>query len=261
MRDFFFWTAWSMTTPKSYGAFHLLFTFIGLAVVIVVAYLLRNVSNKANRIILFSLGLFLVLTELYKQLFYYYVIGGETYVWWIFPFQLCSVPMYLCIFCGLCRNEKINNWLYEFMFAFNFFGGMVSFAEPSGLNHPYITLTLHAYLWHMLLIFIGFYLYFSKRACRNWKGYIKGIIVLIVMVVIAQIINVASKGYGGMNMFYISPYTVSPLFFFEDFYLAHGWVANMLLYLFGLIFAGAIIYYLFYLFRYLKSKRLIKNVR
>ena len=170
MKDFFMATAWTMETPKPYGLFHLLFTFIGLAVVIVVAFLLRKLNDKQNRIFLLCIGLFLLITEVYKQLFYYYVIGNNSYQWWIFPFQLCSVPMYLCIICACCKSEKFNSWLYEFMFAFNFFGGIITFIEPSGINHPYVTLTLHAYIWHLLLIFIGFYLYFSKRACRNWKG-------------------------------------------------------------------------------------------
>lgn len=259
MEKFFKWTAWEMQTPQAYGTFHLLFTFIGLAVAILVAFLLRKLNDKQNRIFLLCIGIFLILTEVYKQLFYYYVIGGGNYVWWVFPFQLCSVPMYLCVVCGLCKNERFNKYLYDFMFAFNFFGGIITFIEPSGINHPYITLTLHAYIWHMLLIFIGFYLYFSKRACTSWKGYFKGLGVLGVSVALAQIINLCLKGKGGANMFYISPYAGNALFFFGDFCNQHGWLANMCLYLFGLVLAGAIIYYLGYLIRYLTSRRKTKT--
>lgn len=248
-------TAWTMETPQAYGLFHLLFTFIGLAVVVVIAFLLRKLNDKQNRILLLCLGIFLLLTEVYKQLFYVFVIGQGSYVWWVFPFQLCSVPMYLCFICGFCKNEKFNSWLYEFMFAFNFFGGIITFIEPSGINHPYITLTLHAYIWHMLLIFIGFYLFFSKRACKNWKGYFKGLAVLGVLVVIAQIINVCMQGIGGANMFYISPYAGSNLAFFGEFYAQHGWLANMCLYLLGLVLAGAIIYYIGYLIRWLTQRQ------
>ena len=255
MEAFFKATAWTMETPQAYGTFHLLFTFIGLAVSITAAYFLRKLNDKQNRIFLLCLGLFLMLTELYKQLFYYYVMGGGNYVWWIFPFQLCSVPMYLCIICACCKNEKFNSWLYNFMFAFNLFGGMITFIEPSGINHPYITLTLHAYIWHMMLIFLGFYLYFSKRACNNWKGYLKGLAVLGIVTTLAQIANVISKGIGGFNMFYISPYNQSPLAFFSDFYAQNGWLANMCLYLFGLVLAGSVIYYTAYLIRWLIEKR------
>ncbi|MBE7075525.1 MAG: hypothetical protein E7375_00450 [Clostridiales bacterium] len=255
MENFIKWTAWEMQTPQAYGTFHLLFTFIGLAVVILLAFLLRKLNDKQNRIFLLFIGLFLILTEIYKQLFYYYVIGNGNYVWWIFPFQLCSVPMYLCIVCGLCKNEKFNKYLYDFMFAFNFFGGIITFIEPSGINHPYLMLTLHAYVWHMLLIFLGFYLYFSKRACVSWKGYLKGLSVLGVSVVVAQIINACLKGIDGANMFYISPYVGNQLVFFKDFYSHNGWLANMCLYLFGLVLAGAIIFYIGYLIRYLTLRK------
>lgn len=260
MKDFFNFTAWQMETPKPYGLFHLLFTILGLIVVCTVAFFLRKLNDKQNRILLLCIGIFLLLAELYKQFFYYYVVWGGSYRWWIFPFQLCSVPMYLCLICGFCKNEKFNKWLYEFMFAFNFFGGIITFIEPSGINHPYVTLTLHAYIWHLMLIFLGFYLYFSKRACTSWKGYLKGSAVFGITVVVAQIINVCLQGKDGATMFFISPYAPSSLFFFGDFYLQHGWLANMCLYLFGLVFAGALIYYIGYLIRWLRSKHLNKKL-
>ena len=33
----------------------------------------------------------------------------------------------------------------------------MALAEPSGLMHPYLLLTLHGFLWHFMLIFIGLY--------------------------------------------------------------------------------------------------------
>ena len=90
-------TAWGMEKPKAYGPFHLIFTFVGLAVCVLLAYLLRHTGKRGNKAVLLSVGIFLAVTELYKQLFYYYYIGDHTYQWWIFPFQLCSVPMYLCL--------------------------------------------------------------------------------------------------------------------------------------------------------------------
>ena len=97
MKNFFEMTAITMQTPKSYGLFHLSFVFIGLTLSIIGAYLLRNTNEKQNKIVLGCVGGFLAVTEIYKQLFYYYVIGNCSYQWWIFPFQLCSVPMYTCL--------------------------------------------------------------------------------------------------------------------------------------------------------------------
>ena len=260
MKEFIESTAITMNTPKPYGLFHLLFFFIGLAVSVVVAYLLRKTNEKQNKIVLGIVGGFLILTEVYKQLFYYYVMPpvGQ-YTWWIFPFQLCSLPMYLCIALLFIKNEKVKSFLYEFLFTINMFGGIVSFCEPSGLNHPYLSLTLHAYIWHMLLIFIGLYLYFSKRACITAKGYLKAIAVFGISCIVAQILNISLRNKPGLNMFYISPYVQSPLAVFSTFYAKYGWFVNMILYILALCIGSAIIYYLFYLFRKIKEKRTKKT--
>ena len=260
MEAFIKWTAWEMEKPQAYGTFHLLFSIIGLAVVVTLAFLLRNLSEKQNRIFLLIMGIVLLLFELYKQLFYYFVIGGGTYITWIIPFQLCSVPMYLCIICACCKNKKFNGWLYDFMFSINLFGGFIPLLEPSGLNHPYVTLTLHAYIWHLSLVFLGLYFFFSKRACTSWKGYFKGLAVFGVTIVIAQIINICTQGKDGCNMFYISPYANSPMAFFSDFNAKNGWVANMFLYLFAICLAGAIVYYTAFLIRWLYNRQKKKKV-
>ena len=243
MKKFLEWTAWPMTPPKSYGLFHILFVLIGFTIVIVGAWFLRKTNSKQNRIVLLSVGLFLIITEIYKQLFYFFVINNGSYQWSIFPFQVCSVPMYLCIICACSKNEKFNTVLYNFLFAFNFLGGAIAFTEPSGLNHPYWTLTLHAYVWHVMLVFLGFYLLFSGRAANHWLDYIKSSSVLGVCAVLAQIFNVSFHKLGFITMFFISPYYSNNLAFFDNFYKTHGWVANMFLFLFALLLGSAIIFY------------------
>lgn len=96
---FFQATAWTMDTPKPYGAFHLVLTVLGVSLSIFLARKFSFPERKAGPdTILFLCGLFLGLTELYKQGFIYYIENGRTYDWWYFPFQLCSVPMYLGLF-------------------------------------------------------------------------------------------------------------------------------------------------------------------
>jgi len=247
MKAFLHWTAWTMEKPASYGAFHLLATAVLLAVVIAAAWALRNADDRRNRIILGTVGFFLLVTEVYKIAFHMVVDPYDWGFWGTFPFQLCSVPMYLSIFCAFCRSEKINSWLCECMFAVNLFGGIMAFIEPSGINHGYWTLTIHAYVWHMLLIFIGLYLYFSKRVCMDKHSYRKGIITYLASCAVAQIMNVIFAGK--INCFYISPYVQSPLAVFKDIYAACGWVVNMVLLILALSLASAAVYYIGYYFR------------
>ena len=95
--------------------------------------------------------------------FYTYIIGDGQYQWWIFPFQLCSVPMYLCLIIPFIKEGKIKKSFYLFLSTYNLLGGFVAMFEPSGLSHSYWTLTLHAYIWHLLLVFIGFLIIFNKK--------------------------------------------------------------------------------------------------
>ena len=251
MQAFFEWTAWEMVKPEGYGWFHILMTVGLLAVTVWGAYALRHTSEKQNRLVLGVVGGFLLVTEVYKIAFHMTVNPYDWHFWGTFPFQLCSLPMYLCLFCAFCRNEKINRWLYEAMFAINMVGGIMAFAEPSGIQHGYVTLTIHAYLWHMSLIFVGLYLYFSRRVCTDKVSYIKAVVVYLAACGVAQAFNLV---FGDkVNCFYISPYVQSPLAVFKDIYATHGWVVNMLLLMLAVLLAAAAIYYAGYALRLRKK--------
>jgi hypothetical protein len=251
MQAFFEWTAWEMEKPAAYGWFHILMTAGLLALSVWGAYALRRTTTRQNRIVLGVVGGFLLVSEVYKIGFHMTANPYGWYFWGAFPFQLCSLPMYLCLFCALCRKESINRWLYEAMFAVNMVGGIMAFVEPSGIQHGYWSLTLHAYVWHMLLIFLGLYLYFSKRACTDKASYGKAAVVYLVACGVAQGCNLI---FGDkINCFYISPYVRSPLAVFKNIYAACGWIVNMLLLMLAVLLASAVIYYVGYVLRLRKK--------
>ena len=133
------------------------------------------------------------------------------------------------------------------MFAINMVGGIMAFAEPSGIQHGYVTLTLHAYVWHMSLVFVGLYLYMSKRVCTDKASYVKAAVVYLVACGVAQGFNLI---FGDkINCFYISPFVQSPLAVFKDIYAACGWVVNMLLLMLAVLLGAAAIYYVGYALR------------
>ncbi len=248
VKEFFEMTAWGMEKPPAYGPFHLIFFFAGLAVSVLLAYLLRNKSEKVFRGVLIGCGVFLMITEVYKQLFYYYVVnyvqhGVCGYQWWIFPFQLCSVPMYLCIIAPLLPKGKVQNAMYNFMLAFNLMGGFISFIEPSGLVHEYWTLTIHAFVWHMSLVFIGLYIGFSRHGGLKKSDFKGAAVTFTVCCVIAFILNCALwKVTGGsMNNFYIGPAN-SPIIVFKSFCEWFGWYINTPIYIFCLCVAAFIFF-------------------
>lgn len=232
-----------MIKPAPYGAFHLCFFFIGLAAAILLAWTLRKADERQNRIIMLSVGIFLLTSEVYKQLFYTFVIGGGQYQWWIFPFQLCSVPMYLCLIVPFMRESHLRDGLYDFMLAFNLLGGFISFIEPSGLVHEYWTLTLHAFSWHMTLVFLGVYIGLSRRGGRRLRDFIRAAGVFIALCAVAFVINLAlwDVSGGSVNMFYVGPAT-TPIAVFKTIAGRFGWYVNTPLYMLCLC-AGAFLFY------------------
>ncbi len=251
-------TAWGMEKPKAYGGFHLTFLIVGLALCVFLAWLFRKASDKTNKIILLSCGTFLLVCEIYKQLFYTYYIGGGHYQWWIFPFQLCSVPMYLCLIAPFIKNQRVQNWFYTFLATYNLVGGFISLFEPSGLSHEYVTLTLHAFVWHIMLVFIGFYLIASGRAGKKLLDFPPSIAIFGALCTIAQIINIVFRKHD-IKMFYISPFHSTPLVVFKQIEAATNWFVNMIAYTLALTLGAFVFFviglYLRKLIAYIKSKK------
>ena len=237
-------TAWEMTKPAAYGPFHLTFTALGVFLCILIARKLRHVSERGNQIVLFSVGMFLAVTEIYKQLFYTFYLEDHTYNFGIFPFQLCSVPMYLCLIAPFLKPGKIRDGMYHFMTTYNLLGGIMAFIEPSGIVHGYWTLTLHAFLWHMMLVFIGVYLIASGRFAKTRRDYYSATVTFLVLAVIAFSINLIfwEASNGRINMFFVGPRN-SSLMVFKDISKRFGWYISTLLYI-PTVCLGAFIVYL-----------------
>lgn len=241
-------TAWEGNPPPAYGVFHLSFVAIGSFVSIVAAKKLQHLNEKGNRILLFSIGLFLALSEVYKQLFYIFVISPNGYPWWIFPFQLCSIPMYLCLIAPLLKPGPVQQSIYSFMMLYNLLGGAIAFTEPSGLLHSYITLTAHSMIWHMLLVFLGFYLLFSGRGGRDIRDYRRATCTFLCLCVIAFCINVLFRDIsnGSINMFFIGP-SDSSLIVFKQISQAFGWYVSTAIYIPAVCLGSYIIFRLIHI--------------
>ena len=150
-------SAWPIQAPEPYSAFHILLCAAGIPLAVFLARRLARTSTHPCGV-LFICGLVLAVSELYKQGFLYFVAGQGRYNWWYFPFQLCSVPMYLCLILPLfkhtphCRMEKC---ICTFMQDFALLGGVMALAEPSGLMHPFdppwVPVAFHAHLHRPVL--------------------------------------------------------------------------------------------------------------
>ena len=236
---FFQATAWTMDTPKPYGAFHLVLTVLGVSLSIFLARKFSFPERKAGPdTILFLCGLFLGLTELYKQGFIYYIENGRTYDWWYFPFQLCSIPMYICLAAPLLHSEKALRRAATFLQDFGLLGGIMALAVPPGLMHPYWTMTLHGFLWHFTLLFLGLLSCMTGIAGHERRDYMDILPLFFLCCLIACVINIAAGPTADADMFYISPFHPSSQPVFHEIACTAGIFWGNLLYVTAMAIGG-----------------------
>ncbi len=246
MKEFLEKTAWPMNPPAPYSLFHIVFITAGLTAAVILAYYTAgNIKKSRLPLLLFLVGTLLAATECWKQLFLYYVVNQQTYNWWYFPFQLCSLPMYFCLILPFVPSWKKKTVLCTFMQDFNLLGGIMALAEPSGLFHPYWLLTLHGLLWHLLLVFIGLVIAFSHLSDNSLLGFIRTLPLFFSCCVIASVINRTAKPLGQADMFYISPYYPSAQIVFHNIALNYGISFGNAVYLIATCLGGFLFHVIF----------------
>ena len=140
----------------------------------------------------------------------FYVVNDHVYDWWIFPFQLCSLPMYLCPLLIMIHNKKRHRILCTFLLDFNMMGAVATFIDPSGIFHPYWMLTLHGILWHLMLIFVGFVIIFSHEADLTTRGFLRTLPLFAFFCLAAEVLNGILHRFSAANLFYLPMGNVHP---------------------------------------------------
>ena len=221
-----------MVPPPAYGLFHIILIVVGLSLCITLAWLCRNFDEKKNKILVLSFAGALIASEVFKQLFLFYVIEGGAVSWGEFPFQMCSMPMYLCPLAVFARKERFRRAVYGFMMCFNLLGGFAAVFEPSGIFLDQLPLTVHAILWHYSLVFLGFYLIFSRRAGKTMQDFYDVLKLFLVLCYVAFFINILIGITTGesVNMFFVGP-NPSPLIVFNTIARRFGWTACAMIYI------------------------------
>ncbi len=205
----------------------------------------HNMSERTASRILFLAGLALAIGELYKQIFLIVFINQGSYDWWYFPFQLCSMPMYLCLIQYPLRSSRLRGVICTFMRDFHIMSGIAALAVPEGFSHIHWTLTLHGYCWHILLILIGLFCHATGLTDNSWQGYLRTLPLFALCCGIATVINLFAPGHGTADMFYISPYHPSVQPIVHDLALKIGILPADLLYLAAICLGAAIVHALF----------------
>ena len=227
--------------------------------------MIKNFSLHCIEKVLFFIGIFLLTSEILKQLLLTFVMNNGHYNLWYFPFQLCSLPMYLLVLYPFFHTESARNTILGFLSTYNLLGGIAVFFDTSGMHYPLLILTVHSYLWHILLIVTGILsgiLLIQKSvpmtplSCpKNIKrqptdassrrllpSFSRITLLYILFALIAEYLNHILDPFGEINLFYINPdYRMEQIFFVKIGEL-YGNNSAILVYILATISGAGILY-------------------
>ena len=218
-------------------------------------------NDKIRDYFTMTMGLILISTEIYKQILfaYHYNFEGE-YRWSLFPFQLCSIPMYTSAIMPLARNEKLRKSLFSFMALYGMLGGLsVTLYQTSVLTREDYSLDYQSIIWHFALIALGIYsaTYLNIGSLsfkKSLKLYQYGTFAFLGFLILAEIINlliVLNHGYNeftvGGNMFYISMFMFNlDIPVLSTITSTCGWYVGFIGYTFVLMLGAFVIFSVYY---------------
>ncbi len=251
-------TAWRMEAPRLFGAFHIAAAVItAAAAVLLASFFAKRVMNAEDpdkRLvkILTVTGAVLAVLEVYKQLFLFYIVNGGTYDWWYFPFQLCSVPMYLCVLLP-AMAPRAQRVILTFMGGYTFISAAAALIYPEDILRTYTALTLHGFIWHGILLFISLLILITGRAGTSAKALSNAAVLFAALCAIAVMINIMTEPlmqslhaadpaivHSYAAMFYLNPYHISPQPLVGAIQKTAGIPAGLLLYSTAVAAAGSV---------------------
>lgn len=213
---------------------------------------MRSEDTKTVRIMA-AWGIFFACLEIAKQAYMcarvFDMPQGGTYNVWYLPFQLCSMPVYLCTAYAVIGYSSLSKGdspaahapaaipgscvtIATFLQDFGLLGGIAALAYREGFTfalHPF--LTVHGWIWHTCMILLAVYIWQKGLSGRSAKAFMKATGLFAALSVVAEIINVMLYRFGDCDMFYISPYHISSQPVFHDIDTLIGRPAGIVFYL------------------------------
>lgn len=202
--------------PTLYGWKHLLFLGMMIGLVVLVCFLCRRLSDSQFRKIMLGIGIALIVLEIFKQLIFAYDkdTGIWKYDWKQFPFQFCSVPMYVMVIVGCLKECKFRDYLCSFLATFGLFAGIIVMLYPSTVLSSIIVRFCQSMIHHMSMVIGGFVVIVSGKVKFEHKTVLKAMAVFSVAVCMAFLMNIIfhlSGNTASFNMFYIGPFSDSDI--------------------------------------------------
>lgn len=224
----------------AYGWYH----FMWIGIILVSTFLLcffvaRKRNKKIDNIVITILGSLLIVLEIMKQICIYARYGQL--MDFTFPYQLCSIPMFVWIPAVLLPEGKVKKAFMNFLATIGLFGGIAIYIYPETvLTTDIAFLLVHTMVWHGVLIMLGVYVAVSQRLGKDFKeDVIYPYLVFIGCVAIAIVINIVGNSYDrGFNLFFLNyKYGLDPGLTISWLYKPGDGIPKFILYVFEYLVA------------------------
>ena len=237
-----------MATPGMYGWFHLLFWALTLGAAALLCFFYKKGYIKNVKRVVFVTALTVIALEIYKMINFgfSYENGIEyNFPWSSFPWQFCSMPMYVGFLVGLTKG-KIHNALCCFLATFAVFAGTAVMIYPGDVFIETVGINIQTMICHGSMITIGIFLYYTNHVKAEIKTLLKAIPVFASCVTVAVLLNEIGHCVGlteehYFNMFYISRHEDGhlPVYSSVQEVVPYPWC--FLIYILGFSIAAAIV--------------------
>ena len=200
-----------MTTPTWFGWFHILWLLLTVGATVLLCMLYKQGKIKNVTAVVFITSLAVLILEIYKQTQYSFSYEGGVvfdYQWYAFPWQFCSIPMYVGMLASFTRG-KLQGYLYSFLATFAIFAGLCVMVYPGDVYTSSVWINIQSMICHASMPVLGIFLYYTGTVKAEHKTILRGMAVFSVAVGMAVLLNELAVVVGivpdeTFNMFFVS---------------------------------------------------------
>lgn len=230
--------AWSMSTPVAYGDWATSwFHYDTFALIIILAILLaRCFQNKPAQQVyqfVFVVGIFMVLFEGLRQLFFVWQSGGM-YPWYVFPFQFCATPIYISVLIRFVP-AKLKESFMLYLGSFSLLGGILVMVLPNDIYLYSVYINLQTTYQHGAMIILGM-VALTRVKHVSFKQFLAPVMIFATFLGMAVVMNTLHNQFINVptfNMFFINPQYGTSLPILRDIYPLVPYFVFLFIYVLG----------------------------
>ena len=240
-----------MEQPELFGWFHILWLFLVTAGTVLLCKFFPQGTDRQVRTVLLAVSITVILLEIYKQINYTFQVNDSGQVeadfqWYAFPFQFCSMPMYIGLLAGLTRKGRFHRAMCAFLASYAIFAGVCVMVYPGDVFIRTIGINIQTMICHGTMITVGVYLLYTNYVPSCRKTLFRAMLVFSVCVLLAAVMNEVAYQTGLLetdefNMFFISPHCDPSLPVYSLVQEVMAFPLSLIAYIFGFSVAAGLI--------------------